>query len=215
MKSQLSSWAGMIGPALFVTTFLIEGWLRPGYDPFSMYVSALSLGPRGWVQVANFVIFGMLLLIFTRGVAARFQSGKASRGGVIILMIIAVGYFVSGPFVMDPANTPTDQMTFHGLIHGIAGGIVFSLMPIVCFVFLRRFREDPQWQFLQWPTLVLGIICAVAVILLTVTTKSPDIQNAFTAWTGLIQRAAIVPFMLWLFIFALGLKKEQRIENKE
>lgn len=210
---QLSTWAGIIGPPLFVAIFTLEGWLRPGYDPLGMYVSALSLGPRGWIQIANFVIFGVLLLTFTRGVASTFQSGKASRntlGGIILLAIIAVGYLISGPFVMDPAGTPQNQMTFHGLIHGIAGGIVFSLMPIVCFVFLRRFREDPQWQFLQWPTLLLGIICAAAVILLTVATKTPDMQNTFSAWTGLIQRAAIMPFMLWVFIFALGLKKSRK-----
>jgi hypothetical protein len=81
-------------------------------------------------------------------------------------------------------------------------------MPISCFVFLRRFREDPKWQFLQWPTLVLGIICAAGVVLLTAATKTPDTQNVFTPWLGLIQRTAIVPFMLWLFIFALGLHRQ-------
>jgi hypothetical protein len=43
----------MIGPALFVLVFTLEGWLRPGYDPLAMYVSALSLGPSGWIQITQ------------------------------------------------------------------------------------------------------------------------------------------------------------------
>jgi hypothetical protein len=206
-QRQLAAWAGIIGPTLFVAVFTLEGWLRPGYAPLGMYVSALSLGPRGWIQIVNFVVFGLLLLAFTRGVAAEFQSGKASRAGPILLTIIAISYLVSGPFVMDPTGTPPTQMTLHGTLHGIFGGIVFSLMPASCFVFLRRFREDPKWQFLQWWTLALGAIVAAAVVLLTVATKLPDSQNVFNEWLGLIQRTAIVPFMIWLFTFALGLRR--------
>jgi len=62
------------------SNFMIEGWLHPGYDPLKMYVSALSLGPRGWVQIVNFMVFGGLLIVFTRAVAAEFRSGKAAKG---------------------------------------------------------------------------------------------------------------------------------------
>jgi hypothetical protein len=210
-QRQISAWAGMIGTTLFVMIFTLEGWYRPGYKPLEMFVSALSLGSRGWIQILNFIIFGALLFVFSRGVAAEFPNGKASRGGLIILTTIAICYFLSGPFVMDPANTPRNQMTFHGTMHGLFGGIVFTLMPISCFVFLRRFREDLKWQFLQWWTLGLGLISALGVVLLTIATKSPDTQNVFSDWFGLIQRTAIVPFMIWIFIFALGLLKRSKM----
>ncbi len=47
----LAAWSGVIGSALFVAVFLLEGWIRPGYNPLAEYVSALSLGGRGWVQI--------------------------------------------------------------------------------------------------------------------------------------------------------------------
>jgi hypothetical protein len=206
-QRRIAVWAGVIAPVLFVTTFLAEGWLRPGYDPLSTFVSALSLGPRGWIQIVNFIVFGTLLLVFTRGVAAEFPTGKASRGGVILLTIIGACYLLSGPFVMDPTGTPLSEATIHGTLHGIFGAIVFTLMPITCFVFLRRFREDPNWQPLQGWTLGLGIVSAVGVILLTAATKTPAAQATFQAWLGLIQRTAIVPFMIWLFMLALGLHR--------
>jgi hypothetical protein len=208
MKQRLlAAWAGIIGPALFVVVFSLEGWLRSGYEPLKTYVSALSLGPRGWIQIVNFLVFGALFIVFTRAVAAEFQSGKASRGGLVLLTIIAVCYFVSGPFVMDITGTPLNQVTIHGTIHGIAGAIVFVLMPTSCFVYLRRFRTDPKWQSLKWWTLVLGTISAAGSVLLTLFTKFPALQNVFINWLGLIQRTAIIPFMLWVFIFALEVRR--------
>jgi hypothetical protein len=53
----------------------------------------------------------------------------------------------------------------------------------------------------------LGTISAVGVVLLTVATKLPDTRNVFTDWLGLIQRTAIVPFMLWLIIFASAIRR--------
>ena len=72
----LASWAGMIGPTLFVAVFTLEGWLRPGYNPLSMVVSELSLGPRGWIQITNFLMLGVLFLIFAPGFFV-----NARRGG--------------------------------------------------------------------------------------------------------------------------------------
>ena len=46
-RLRLGSVAGITTPVLFVAVFLVEGWLRPGYQPLSMFVSELSLGPRG------------------------------------------------------------------------------------------------------------------------------------------------------------------------
>jgi hypothetical protein len=201
----IAAWAGMLGSALFVAVFTIEGWLRPGYNPLGVFVSELSMGSRGWIQIANFVVSGALLLVFARGIAAEIKTGKASRAGSIILTTIAICLLASGPFVTDPAGIPREQMSWHGTIHGIFGAIVFVLMPVCCFVFLRRFRVDVTWQSLQWWTLVAGIIIALAVVLLTISTKLSAVVSTFNDYAGLIQRMALIPYMIWSFTFALKL----------
>jgi len=196
----------MIGPVLFVSIFAIEGLLRMGYDSLAMYVSELSLGPHGWVQILNFIVFGLLLLAFAQGVAAGFP--EVSRAGSALLTIIAFGYLLSGPFVMDAAGTPRNLMTIHGTVHGILGGVVFSLMPVSCLVFLRGFRREPTWRSLQWWTLAAGATITMAVVVLTIATKIAPAEIAFNGWLGLIQRMAIVPYMVWLFVFALTLRRK-------
>jgi hypothetical membrane protein len=212
-RRQLGAWAGMIGPTLFVSMFTLEGWLRPGYQTFGMYVSELALGPRGWIQVVNFIVFGVLFLVFARGVAAEFQDGKASRFGPILLTIIGISLLASGPFVMDQVTTPPDQMSWHGKLHmNLFGALVFSLSPVSCFVFLRRFREDPKWRSLQWWTLAAGAITTAVVIVMAVEpARPPAAPNAFNEWRGLIQRTFLVTYLIWIFTFAFCLRRQATV----
>ncbi len=210
-QRRLAAWAGIVGPILFVAGFTLEGWLRPGYDPLSRFVSELSLGPRGGVQIANFTLFGPLLLIFARGVAAEFRGARGSRAGGVLLTLVAIGYLASGPLVMDPPGTPQGQASLHGTLHGLLGGIVFLLMPACCFVFLRSFRLSAAWRpFWGW-TLAFGVIIGIAVVMLTVASKVPAVQGAFQRWLGLIQRGAIVPFMAWVCLFGVRLLRKSRV----
>ncbi len=209
-RREVGGWAGMIAPVIFVGVFTIVGFLRAGYEPRQMYVSALSLGPSGWVQMLNFILLGLLLLLFAYGTAAEFPTGKASRWGFILLLVISLLFIVSGPFVMDPQGTPQSQATVHGTIHGLAGGIIFLLMPITCFIYLRRFREDPKWTSFRLWTLILGILVALAVLMLTVVSKSASLETIFHDWLGLIQRFIIVPYMLWIFLFGFLMYKQSK-----
>jgi len=210
-RRQRAAWAGMLGPVLFVAVFTLEGRLRPGYDPRGMFVSELSLGPRGWVQVLNFIILGVSLLVFARGIAAEFREGKAARAGPILLAIIAFSFLVSGPFVMDPAGTPRGQWSWHGTLHQLFGALVFSLSPVSCFVFFRRFHGDPRWQALRWWTLAAGVIIAASVVLMKVgQIRLPGAPHVFAERIGVIQRTALITYMLWLFTFALTLRRHSK-----
>lgn len=198
--------AGMAGSVLFVSVFTIEGYLRPGYDPRSMFVSELSFGPRGWIQITNFIATGLLVLLFARAIAAEFTRGRASKAGPAILTIIAFSLLVSGPLVMDPASTPRDLMTLRSRLHWGFGALVFSLSPVSCFVFWSRFRRDPTWRSLAWWTLTVGVITSAAVILMSIgPTRPPALPNAWNEWSGLIQRAILIPYFVWLFTFATSL----------
>ena len=118
----------MAGATLFVVVFLLEGWLRPGYSPTSIFVSELSLGPRGWVQIASFVVTGALIIVLGHGLAVALGGGAAAIAGPLLLLLIGVALMASGPFITDP-STMVDQHSVHGVIHGLFGAVVFLAGP--------------------------------------------------------------------------------------
>ncbi len=211
---QLGGLAGMIAPVLFVGIFLLEGWLRPDYDPRADFVSELAIGPRGWIQILNFVVTGTLLLVWARGMATEFSSGKMARGTRILLTITGICLLLSGPFITDPMPTPPGEMTVTGTIHNLLGALFFSLTTLTCFLFLRRFREDSHWRWLTWWTLAAAVIMTACVVLMSVApTEPPAPPNEFNAWSGFIQRVFLITYMAWVFIIANNLYRLSNIER--
>jgi hypothetical protein len=96
------------------------------------------------------------------------------------------------------------------LIHGVSGGIVFLLMPIIIVIFLRRFSSDSNWQSFRWWTLILGTIEAMGVIVFTYVSKIPVEQNTYIHFLGLFQRIALIPFMVWVSIFGIEMLRKQK-----
>ncbi|SDK94223.1 DUF998 domain-containing protein [Arthrobacter sp. ok362] len=196
----------MAGAVLFVTVFTVYGWLCPGYSWTSMFVSELSLGPYGWVQMLNFVLTGALVLVFGRGLAAHFNTGAASLAGPVLVQCIGVSLIASGPFTTDP-SAMFDQISTHGVVHGIFGALVFTFAPLSCFVFYRRFRGDPLWRTLAGWTLTAGVVLTLGIGLLKF---SQQPGSALFEWKGLVQRVILVTFMAWIFAVAVRLRRRYR-----
>ncbi|WP_168709343.1 DUF998 domain-containing protein [Arthrobacter sp. PAMC25564] len=195
--------AGMTGPVLFVSGFTVLGWLDPGYSPTRMFVSELSLGPQGWVQILNFVLTGTLVVAFGRGLAAHFSTGAASRAGPVLVQSIGVSLIASGPFTTDP-SAMFEQSSLHGFVHGIFGAVVFTLAPLSCFVFHRRFHGDPVWRSLAGWTLFSGLVLTLGIGVLKI---SQQPGSGLFEWKGAVQRVLLVTFMAWIFAVAFRLRR--------
>lgn len=198
----LAAVAGMAGAVLFVSVFTVYGWLCPGYTPTSMFVSELSLGPYGWVQILNFVLTGALVVVFGRGLAAHFSSGAASRAGPVLVECMGVSLMVSGLFTTDP-SAMFGQATAQGVVHGIFGALFFTLAPVSCFVFYRRFRGDRSWRPMAGWTLAAGVVLTLGIGLLKLS-QQPD--SGLFEWKGLVQRVILVTVMAWIFAVASRLR---------
>ena len=196
----------MVGAVLFVSVFTVYGWLCPGYSPTRMFVSELSLGPYGWVQMLNFVLTGALLVVFGRGLATQFSTGAASRAGPVLVQCMGVSLVVSGLFTTDPSSM-FDQASTHGVVHGIFGAIFFTLAPVSCFVFYRRFRSDQAWRPVAGWTLAAGVVLALGIGLLKF---SQQPESGLFEWKGLVQRVILVTIMAWIFAVASRMRHSYR-----
>lgn len=204
MIKKISSWFGIFGPILFILSFTINGFLRSDYNPVRNYISELSIGPQGWIQITSFMFLGISIMLFIPGFRASFPTGRASRSAPVLFMIIAVCYFLSGPFVTDPMAMFDNQQTIHGILHGIFGAIVFSLSDACCFVLWRRFRVDEKWKPFATPIFIAGIVMAVLIVLM----KIGQLQTGLISdLSGVIQRCCLIIFYVWLVIISFKIRK--------
>jgi hypothetical protein len=68
--------AGMVAPAGFFAVMMVLGLVTPGYDWVSRYGSELSIGPLGWIMIANFIALGVVELTLAAALAARSVTGR-------------------------------------------------------------------------------------------------------------------------------------------
>jgi hypothetical protein len=71
---------GVVAGPLFLTVSLAQAFTRHGYDLNHHPISLLSLGELGWVQIANFVGCGTLLVACAVGLRRALYPGGAPRG---------------------------------------------------------------------------------------------------------------------------------------
>jgi hypothetical protein len=205
---------GIVGPPLFIVTFLIEGATRPHYSAWRNYVSSLGAGPGGAVQVANFIVYGLLSLAFVVGLRRVFSTGKGSIAGPCFLGIYGLGLLVAGIFVTDPGlsyppNPPAGALhTVHGMIHGLAGLIVFTTLPAATFALARRFAGNPAWRGWAAYSLMTGGVVIVFFIASTADSVFDELGATPYELTGLLQRIAIIVGWSWIALLAARLLRE-------
>jgi hypothetical membrane protein len=198
---------GFIGPLLFIVVFLIAGATRPGYSAWHHVVSSLSAGPQGWIQIANFIVCGVLVTGFAIGLRLVLRSGKGAVWGPILLGVVGLGLVGAGIFVTDPVNSyppgaPTTP-TVHGGIHVLLSLFVFAALIAACIVLARRFALDPAWR--AW--VPYSIATAVVVLVFFILTDVAAAQGPNSP-SGLFQRISIIAGWVWIALLALRLLRK-------
>jgi Protein of unknown function (DUF998) len=137
---------GVAAGPIFIAAALIQAATRTGFDPAKHPLSLLSVGDLGWIQIADFVLTGLMFVASAVGVRRALHPGRASTWGPILLGAFGVALIVGGVFVADPGlgfppGTPEgipDKFSWHGMVHSMAPVAGFSALSLACFVFARR-----------------------------------------------------------------------------
>ena len=160
------------GPA-YILIGLLQVLARDGFDVRRHALSLLSNGEYGWIQVANFLLAGTLVMAGAVGVRRLLHPGRGAMWGPILLFTYGVGLIGAGVFIADPGagfppGTPAsaDGMSRSGLLHFVFGAIGFYALIAACFVFARRFAGMARraWAVYSAATGIffLGAFAAIA-----------------------------------------------------
>jgi uncharacterized protein DUF998 len=200
-------WAGVAAPIIFTTVYLVEGTIRFGYDPLRHQVSLLSLGDRGWIQILNFIVTGVLLLAFAIGLRGWLRGGPGGRVTPAAIAIAALGLLLAGvsptqPLFGYPPGTP------EGMARDITPGSVVHVVGAIMFFFglivaagafaVRSWREGSTgWAVASAVAAVVIFVCFGA------SGGGPSGELLFPDVTGLVQRIALIAGFGWVLSVAL------------
>lgn len=182
--------AGMVGPALFAVVFILQNVLRTDDDAIAEPVSALSIGEYSWVQRVNFVVLGVLLLLFAAALHRGVASSRPGWVGPTLLSVAAAGLLVAATFSLARDETGA---IYDPSFHQVGGTMFFGGTALGLMVLSRRLVRDPQWRDLSRYSLGAGIASIAGGVVIN-TLAIPD-DAPLHGEVGLIQRIIVLAFI--------------------
>jgi hypothetical protein len=219
---------GAIAGPLFTTVYLVAGATRADYSALKHDVSSLELGEYGWVQSLNFVLAGLLTLLFAASVRRAYapgdgwathgsaKPGRGTKWGPRLIWLWGLGLIGSGVFITDPIGgyppgtaVEGQEPTGHGVLHNISAGLSFPSLLIAIILFTRMYgaRRQRTWAVFS---VFCGVACLTAII---VASYGAGRTGGVGEVDGLFQRFAGISGMAWLTVLALYLLVKRRPLN--
>jgi hypothetical protein len=192
---------GLAGGALSFAVTTVQGAYREGFNPWHQAVSALSLGPGGWLQMLNLLAFGAAVLITVspwrqvlRG--ARGETAYPLLTALVGISFIAVGLIRQDPAPgYDPAGLHLKAPSPEGLAHlAIAAIAALSSVGALC-VMAARLARDPAWRHWTLYSSITAVVIVACIAVYAVWSVKPS------GFAGTFERGAMVAPMLWMFLF--------------
>jgi Protein of unknown function (DUF998) len=194
------AWAGIVGPILFTVVFLVQEALRrDGFSPVAEPISALEVGPNGWIQQLNFLVLGLLTMAQAIGLHRGMGPTRGGWAGPALLFMTGISNLVAAalPWREDAAG-----IAYAPVGHIIGGTIFFLGSPAALIVLSRRMRHDPSWRGLAPYTLGSGLVLLALAVVGAVFVR-PEAAPLHD-WAGLVQRMALA--VLFPCRIALGVR---------
>jgi len=142
--TRLQLLGGVAAMPLFFLIALGLASTREGFDLRRHFLSQLSAGDLGWIQMANFVLVGGLYVLCAIAMGRVVAPGRAAIWGPRLIGVFGVCLIAAGVFVADPANGypvgyAEAEPSWHSMAHGIAALTAGLALTAATFVFAARF----------------------------------------------------------------------------
>jgi hypothetical protein len=151
----------VVGP-FYLGLGLVQALVRDGFVFARHPLSLLANGPGGWVQTANFLLTGLMVVAAAIGFARVRRPLRAASWilGCYGVCIIAAAIFRADPVDGFPPGTPEGfptSISTSGLLHFAAGALGFLSLAVSCCtvaISLWRRRET----LVAWASAGAGLV---------------------------------------------------------
>ena len=187
--------------------------LRPGYDPVRHPVSSLALGACGWVQIANFLVAGVLTFVFAVGLRRSLRPGPGALMGPVLVGMWGIACSVPGSSspTRSAATRPGPRPCRSSPAGPACSTTLFSLPGFAAFT--RRCSCSPTRSRRRRAP---GLVCLLRTqwhrLRCPVRAGQRRVQpgRRWVGTAGLWQRLAVGLGWLWLALFAARQIRHQR-----
>jgi hypothetical membrane protein len=131
---------GVIAGPVWVTVSLAQALTRDGFDLRRHEWSLLADGHLGWIQTANFILAGLMVLAAAAGLRRALGGWVPRLVAGYGLGLVGAGIFRADPARGFPVGTPDGPGTvsWHGMLHLVSAMIGFGCLIAACVVLARR-----------------------------------------------------------------------------
>lgn len=137
---------GIVAGPLWEAVLWAQVLIRDGVNPLRHPASVLANGSLGWIQSANFVLAGAMIIAAAVGMRRALRSGRGRTWAPLLVGAYGAGLVCAGIFRADPAygfpaGTPAGQGagSWHSGLHYLFASLGFLALIVACFVLARRF----------------------------------------------------------------------------
>jgi hypothetical protein len=175
--------------------------VRPDYDAWHQSVSALSLGPAGWVQAVNFAFFGGILLGTAPAWRRVLSGGRGETAYPALTAVVGLSFTVLAFLPQDPApgydpeRLGLDVPTVIGLLHLAIAGVAAGCSVAGLLVLASRFARDKHWHaWTVYTRVMAGLMVACIAVYGVWSTQASGLAGTF-------ERLALIIPSIWGFSF--------------
>ncbi|MFP3915010.1 MAG: DUF998 domain-containing protein [Actinomycetota bacterium] len=137
---------GVVAGVFYLGVGITQGMVREGFSFTRHPLSLLMLGEGGWVQSANLIVAGLMVIAAAVGFhrALSLQGGTRATGilvGVYGASLIGSGIFPPDPVDGFPHPGSTAEATVGGVAHLAMGGVGFLALSAAALVMAAWFSR--------------------------------------------------------------------------
>ncbi len=185
-------WCGLIGSILFNVVYFSFGAIAVHYNMMRQPIGDLMLLHSGWLQSANFIVFGLSTGVFAIALAKELRGGF---GAVLIPafhLATGLGAILMGLMISEPLHTYISVLTF-------------VTLPFSFVLLAGRFTGDARWPGWAAYTNLTNILMLLFFVVFWIARINER------PYAGVYERLIVVTRLIWVAIFILRLIGGRRL----
>jgi hypothetical protein len=199
-------WAGILAVLLFVSTTIMGGFLHPGYNHTSQFISelyAVDAPNADMLRYYGYIPGGILFFLFSiLSISETPKSFLKTLGFVGVGFGYGIGTVICGFFTCDTGCNPQFiNPSLSQMIHNLMGFVTYSIVPVSIFLIAIASRKWANSLAFSNISFILALLSFIFVGLLNADLQSP--------YKGLIQRIIEGSILLWITACSLYLAKKR------